>query len=89
MALAALRKDKTMAELCEQFELHPNQIIECKRQLFERAAEVFGCGAIVGPVDLPPLRAKIGRLTPENDFLVRALTKSGLLSAKLLNRPRP
>ena len=33
-------------------------------------------------VDLQPLHAKIGQLTLENDFLERALTKAGLLSAK-------
>jgi hypothetical protein len=33
-------------------------------------------------VDLTPLQAKIGQLTLENDFLERALTKAGLLSAK-------
>ena len=30
-ALAALREDKTMAQLCQEFELHPTQINEWKR----------------------------------------------------------
>jgi transposase-like protein len=85
VALAALKGDKTLGELAQQFDVHANQVTEWKRQLLERASEVFGgTGADKADegLDLKTLHAKIGQLTLENDFLNGALTKTGLLSAK-------
>ena len=42
VALAAVKGDKTLAELAEQFSVHPTQITEWKQQLLTRAADVFG-----------------------------------------------
>ena len=85
VALAAVKGDRTLAELAEQFDVHPNQIMAWKAQLEGGAAEVFGsgCGQAAQPaIDVKSLHAKIGELTLENDFLEGALTKAGLLSAR-------
>ena len=84
VALEALKGDKTIAEIAQKHDVHPNQVTEWRRQLLERAADVFGTGAAATEpsVDVKSLHAKIGQLTLENDFLEGALTKAGLLSAK-------
>jgi transposase-like protein len=85
VALAAIRGDKTLAELAQQFDVHPNQITQWKGHLQERGATVFNGQA--GPTPeaagtIKALHAKIGELAMENDFLESALTKAGLWSAK-------
>jgi len=86
VALAAIKGDRTLAQLAEQFDVHPNQITSWKAQLEGGAADVFGRGgsnASEQPgVDVKSLHAKIGELTLENDFLEGALGKAGLLSAR-------
>ena len=83
VAIAALKGDKTLAELAQQFDVHPNQIADWKTQLMDRSAQVFGDStAKAAEPDIKTLHAKIGQLTLENDFLEHALTKAGLLSAR-------
>lgn len=86
VALAAIKGDRTLADLAQQFDVHPNQITQWKAQLQEGAAGVFSAearsDASTPPVDLKSLHAKIGELALENDFLSGALSKAGLLSAK-------
>jgi len=82
VALAAIKGDRTLAEMVEYVDVHPNQISEWKQQLLESAADVFDAHAKTQAPDLRVLHTKIGQLTLENDFIEGALTKGGLLSAR-------
>lgn len=78
VALAALRGDRTLAQLAEQFDVHPNQIQDWKKRLSEGAGEVFARSSqSEGGNDeaVQALHAKIGQLTMENSFLERGLTR--------------
>jgi transposase len=80
VALAAVKGDRTVAELASQFGVHPNQIYNWKKQLLDGAASVFEGGSTAAEgtaseaqVDL--LYRQIGQLKVENDFLARKLGK--------------
>jgi transposase len=82
VALAALKGEKTLAELSSQFDVHQNQIVEWKKQVQAHAPDAFGRATTSDQPDVKAMQAKIGQLTLENDFLEGALIKAGKLSAR-------
>ena len=78
VAVEALKGDKTLTELAEKYELHPNQICEWRKQLMENAIAVFSDGSEdkkSSEEHIKDLHAKIGQLSLENDFLAKALDR--------------
>lgn len=83
VALEAIKGEQTLVELAQRFQVHQNQIAEWKKQLMERAEEVFSKYKKTeeGP-SVKELHAKIGQLAMENDFLAVALGRIAEPSAR-------
>ncbi|MGH8513638.1 MAG: IS3 family transposase [Gammaproteobacteria bacterium] len=88
VALAAIKGDRTIAQLAEQFDVHPNQVTSWKAQLEGGATDVFGSGSGSGTaeptVDVKSLHAKIGELTLENGFFRRRAHQGGIAERKAM-----
>jgi transposase-like protein len=79
VALEALKGVKTLSELAQQFDIHPNQISMWKKELEDASIELFdkkrGPQKIEKEDDSSKLYEQIGRLQMELEWLKK---KSGI-----------
>ena len=79
---AALREDKTLAELASQFGVHPNQITDWKRQVLDTLPDVFQrkrkAAARSAEEHEARLYQQIGQLQVELDWLKKKGRQLGI-----------
>ncbi len=79
VAIEAIKEQRTISELAQEFEIHPNQVSQWKREFLERSAQIFE-GDKKQAEELAILeqnhrlaQQQIGRLTIENEFFKKKL----------------
>ena len=85
VALEALKEQKTLSQLCEQYELHANQISDWKKTVIENVPQIFmSMGekkkeSVITNIELlqAPYLEQIGALQMEVSFLKKKLRQLG------------
>ena len=75
VALAAIKADRPIAELCQEFALATSQIYAWKKQLEDRGIEVFSREKMAAKksLDVEKFHVIIGKLIVERESLLRSL----------------
>lgn len=79
VALTAIKGEWTMAEMVKKFDVQAPQITQWKKQLLASAGAAFDKGDQIADEreqEVLELRAKVGQLVLENDFLERGLERT-------------
>src|SRR4051812_50214257 len=83
VALAAIKGEKTLAELAQQYDVHPNQITAWKAQVLEGVAGLFGGVAGAGPGGGPEgVAPEDGGTTAGEGFFGRGAGRGGVVRGK-------
>ena len=81
IALEAVKNLKSINELAKQYQVHPNQITLWKKQLIEKAEEVFEGGekkSLKGEEpETKELYEQIGRLKVQLEFIKKKVAEHG------------
>ena len=72
VVLETIKGDKTIAQICQEFEVVSSQVYKWKKQLLDHGSAVFETSKsrkTEESKDIKALYAKIGELSVERDFL--------------------
>jgi transposase len=76
VALEALRGQKTVAQIASEYQVHPTQVNQWKKQTMENLRSGFDGkkeAAVTDEKKIDNLYRQIGKLQVENDFLKQAV----------------